>query len=281
FFSSRRRHTRSKRDWSSDVCSSDLRGHPDRARDPRPGAGAGEGLHRPAPLGHPHQEDVLAGAGHLPAHRSAGRGAHLGDLLSGVDDRADPRFGNRQLPAQPGRGRDRDGRHHPVHGGGHSVVVHRRAHPPGGSGRRAGPSRPGGVSVLGALSRDVPLTPSADDARQWAQDELAKAIYNNEPTLLERLLDWLGSLWRELMSWNQSVGPVVLPLVVLAVVLLLVGAGILIGGPVRRRRLRRQGASAVVLDGDERTAKALRAAAEAAAGAEDFSLAVLERFRAI
>src|SRR5699024_11548364 len=27
FFSSRRRHTRSKRDWSSDVCSSDLQAH--------------------------------------------------------------------------------------------------------------------------------------------------------------------------------------------------------------------------------------------------------------
>src|SRR5699024_11352930 len=27
FFSSRRRHTRSKRDWSSDVCSSDLLSH--------------------------------------------------------------------------------------------------------------------------------------------------------------------------------------------------------------------------------------------------------------
>jgi len=135
--------------------------------------------------------------------------------------------------------------------------------------------------VLGVWARDVPLTPSADDAQEWAEAELAKAIYNNEPTLLERLLDWLGSLWRELMSWNQSVGPVVLPLVVLAVVLLIVGAGILIGGPVRRRRLRRQGASAVVLDGDERTAKELRAAAEAAAGAGDFSLAVLERFRAI
>src|SRR5699024_12135872 len=27
FFSSRRRHTRSKRDWSSDVCSSDLKAH--------------------------------------------------------------------------------------------------------------------------------------------------------------------------------------------------------------------------------------------------------------
>src|SRR5699024_11935247 len=28
FFSSRRRHTRSKRDWSSDVCSSDLTSQP-------------------------------------------------------------------------------------------------------------------------------------------------------------------------------------------------------------------------------------------------------------
>src|SRR5207249_6634048 len=34
FFSSRRRHTRSKRDWSSDVCSSDLA----RAARPRPQA---------------------------------------------------------------------------------------------------------------------------------------------------------------------------------------------------------------------------------------------------
>src|SRR2546429_6013177 len=34
FFSSRRRHTRCSRDWSSDVCSSDLRSpRPDRARE--------------------------------------------------------------------------------------------------------------------------------------------------------------------------------------------------------------------------------------------------------
>src|SRR5690349_25109948 len=32
FFSSRRRHTRSLRDWSSDVCSSDLRPSPPRSR---------------------------------------------------------------------------------------------------------------------------------------------------------------------------------------------------------------------------------------------------------
>src|SRR5712675_2209444 len=48
FFSSRRRHTSCSRDWSSDVCSSDLRqdhGPRDRLRaQPRPGAGR----HRPA-----------------------------------------------------------------------------------------------------------------------------------------------------------------------------------------------------------------------------------------
>lgn len=135
--------------------------------------------------------------------------------------------------------------------------------------------------MLGPGSRDAPLTPSADDAREWAEAELAKAIYNNEPTLLERLLSWLSELWRELMSWNSSVGPVVVPLVVLAVVVLIVAAALLIGGPIRRRRARQQAPSAVVLDGDERTSGELRTAAEAAAAAGDHSLAVLERFRAI
>src|SRR5699024_12173267 len=44
FFSSRRRHTRSKRDWSSDVCSSDLlcgRPPPPAAYARRRGAGGG------------------------------------------------------------------------------------------------------------------------------------------------------------------------------------------------------------------------------------------------
>src|SRR5207248_5898603 len=46
FFSSRRRHTRSYGDWSSDVCSSDLRG--ELARD--------DGDERGEPLGHPRPE---------------------------------------------------------------------------------------------------------------------------------------------------------------------------------------------------------------------------------
>src|SRR5206468_2670571 len=47
FFSSRRRHTRSDRDWSSDVCSSDLdRGHA--VRPPRKGGPTGSGRGRRA-----------------------------------------------------------------------------------------------------------------------------------------------------------------------------------------------------------------------------------------
>src|SRR5699024_12017358 len=42
FFSSRRRHTRSKRDWSSDVCSSDLPCHARRTASTLPRAPHGE-----------------------------------------------------------------------------------------------------------------------------------------------------------------------------------------------------------------------------------------------
>src|SRR5574340_24582 len=47
FFSSRRRHTRSFGDWSSDVCSSDLRRQPTRLPHPwdSPGKNTGVGCH--------------------------------------------------------------------------------------------------------------------------------------------------------------------------------------------------------------------------------------------
>src|SRR6266536_5031564 len=48
FFSSRRRHTSSTRDWSSDVCSSDLRRRAARARAPRP---LSSRAHRAGPVG--------------------------------------------------------------------------------------------------------------------------------------------------------------------------------------------------------------------------------------
>src|SRR5699024_5853015 len=55
FFSSRRRHTRSKRDWSSDVCSSDLA----RPRDGRVVIGGG------IALGPRHGRRIIVGTGSL------------------------------------------------------------------------------------------------------------------------------------------------------------------------------------------------------------------------
>src|SRR5437868_15218096 len=71
FFSSRRRHTRSKRDWSSDVCSSDLQ--PGASRD----AGTAGGEVRDGR----DRRDRRAGAAGCPvregaAGKAAGQGVH-------------------------------------------------------------------------------------------------------------------------------------------------------------------------------------------------------------
>src|SRR6266704_4411854 len=51
FFSSRRRHTRSKRDWSSDVCSSDLSRAPRRSSKARRGISRRATRSAPSPRG--------------------------------------------------------------------------------------------------------------------------------------------------------------------------------------------------------------------------------------
>lgn len=137
------------------------------------------------------------------------------------------------------------------------------------------------VGALGGLvPRDPPLTPSADEAREWALAELEKAIYDDSPTIWERIRDWLLDLWDRLFSTSTDIGPVLMPIIVLLVVAVVIGIALLVGGPVRRRRLRGK-ASVEVLDDDARSAAAIRRAADAAANAGDFTTAVLERFRAI
>src|SRR5438067_1247742 len=86
FFSSRRRHTRSKRDWSSDVCSSDL---------PRPRGRRGRDEHR-------------AGGHH--------RGAHGDEGARGIDH---------HRPVSPGRARADVGRADHRRGAGRRARAHR------------------------------------------------------------------------------------------------------------------------------------------------------------
>ncbi|MFV0425940.1 MAG: DUF4129 domain-containing protein [Beutenbergiaceae bacterium] len=131
------------------------------------------------------------------------------------------------------------------------------------------------------LPREPPLTPSADEAQEWALTELQKAIYNQDPTWLDKLDQWIQQLWYDILNEGSGLGPVVGPLAILAIVAVLVGLAFVVGGPLRRRRLQSP-RSLEVLDGDDdRSAAAIRTAADAAAAAGDFHTAVLEQFRAI
>src|SRR5690606_39660102 len=77
FFSSRRRHTRFSRDWSSDVCSSDLEQSTDGPHASAPAGGSGgSGL-----------QAVLGGARRTAARRRRGPGPvdHLLELLAHLE----------------------------------------------------------------------------------------------------------------------------------------------------------------------------------------------------
>lgn len=134
-----------------------------------------------------------------------------------------------------------------------------------------------------ALARLVadgpPVTPDADTARRWATEELARAEYHRSGTsLLERVAEWLQHLLGGLDGTRLPSAWLTLVLVVVVLVVGLVAWRV--AGPVRRdARAPRPGAA--VLEDDTRSAAQLRAAADAAAGAGDWALAVVERFRAV
>lgn len=126
---------------------------------------------------------------------------------------------------------------------------------------------------------DVPLTPDAEEARRWAERELADPVYDDSPSFVERVTDWLTDVLESLTSLDgvtsRSLASVVVVLAVAAVVAL----AVLLGGRVRRRRAAAR-PSAALFD-DARTSAALHASADAAAARGDLAAAVLDRYRAI
>lgn len=130
--------------------------------------------------------------------------------------------------------------------------------------------------AVAALPVGVPVDPDRETAHRWLLEELSGPEYSTAPSLLDRLLTWLGDLFDGL-TLGEGRFPVAFVLVV--VVVLVAAIAWWVAGPVRLARRRRR--SVVVLDGDERTAAELRAAADAAAARGDWSAAVLDRFRAL
>jgi len=135
------------------------------------------------------------------------------------------------------------------------------------------------VTALARLLADVPVQPDADEARRWAQDELTDPIYHHTPSLLERLLDWLGGLFDDMPRVGLDTRWLAVGVLLVAVVVALLA--FYVAGPVRRSRRVRSGPAPLVNPGDDRTAAQLRADADAAAGRGDWRSAVMDRFRAV
>lgn len=136
------------------------------------------------------------------------------------------------------------------------------------------------IGAAGAVRLDAPVEPESDEARRLILDELSKPQYAAaQPTWFDQLAsavwDWLTNLRLE----GATIEFGLMALVVAVVVGVIVAAFLLFGVP----RMRRRSAVTGPLFGvdERRTSDELRAAARAAARAEDWSTAIEEHFRAI
>ena len=135
------------------------------------------------------------------------------------------------------------------------------------------------MSPLPALiaAADAPATPGAQEAREAAEAELAKPAYHPVPNLLDRLWRWLVE-HLDPTTVIPGIPPLLSGLIVL---LVLVTCVVLLVVLLRRFRPVGRSRRAARLFDDERDARALARAADAAAERGDWDAAVVERFRAI
>lgn len=129
-------------------------------------------------------------------------------------------------------------------------------------------------------STDVPVTPDADQARRWAEEELAKQAYQQaKPGFVETLIQWLRRMVADLFSGIKSPQTGVSLMLFLAVVVAVILVIIFI---IRPRLLRRRNAAEQVFEAQAPlTAAEHRDLASAAASRGDFYSAVNEQFRAL
>ena len=139
---------------------------------------------------------------------------------------------------------------------------------------------PGGILPGSILASDVPVDPDAEQARQWIIAELSKPAYQAaQPTWFDRLS---SAFWNWLTSLNfgdTGTNGVILLIAVVIVAAAVVAAFLLFGAPRLNRRSAMTGA--LFGEDDDRSANAIRAAADAAADRQEWTLAIEELFRSI
>lgn len=128
------------------------------------------------------------------------------------------------------------------------------------------------------MAAEPPVLPGADEARRWAEEELAKPEYRDaEP-------GWVEDLWNSILEWLRSLdggpGPdsTAAPWIGVAIAVL-IGAAIILARPRLNAKAQRAGD---VFDADSTvSADAYRGRAAAAAAAGDWRAAVVDCFRAL
>ncbi len=137
------------------------------------------------------------------------------------------------------------------------------------------------AALLAKVATDIPVDPDAPTAQRWLRKELSRPEYHSDATLLERLGAWFR---RSFDGARVTVPDLNAAQAGLMVIGLLVAVGVVafvVAGPVRTARRAAGDVGSVLAEDDDRTAAQLRAAADAAAAAQDWSTALIERFRAI
>jgi hypothetical protein len=128
--------------------------------------------------------------------------------------------------------------------------------------------------------RLLDLDPSADQARQWLRDELARSEYQDTRSLFQRLMDWIGERLADLQGTLGTGGLSLPPVAITLVVVLLVVA---LGYLVTRVRVESRTVSerTTLLGNTAQTAEQLRRDAEKALSDGRFGDAVLAWTRAM
>ena len=129
------------------------------------------------------------------------------------------------------------------------------------------------------MSAEPPVLPSAEEARRWAAEELAKSEYREaEP-------GWLDSLWRSFLDWLQSLdgpagadAPVPSPVIGI-VIAVVIAVSVILARPRLNPKARQ--AKEVFEPDSALTAADYRQRADAAAAAGNWGDAVVDRFRAV
>ena len=125
--------------------------------------------------------------------------------------------------------------------------------------------------------------PDGDEARRWAEDELANPRYADaKPTWFDLVARDIGRFLADLFSSDNgaSIGPSALIIVTVIIVAALIAALVIWGRPRSSRAVRRARGD-LLGESDDRTAAQLRADAERSARAADWSTATILRYRAI